>query len=789
VTSFSPYPFQQRVAELLLSGQNVILQAPTGAGKTWAAKLPFYRARQEGRAFPPKCIYAVPMRVLANQFLDDARKDGIVEVGILTGERPEDREFRGDLTFCTIDQVLSSFLFHPYSLSRRQGNLNAGAIASSYLVFDEFHLFDPNAMLPTTLAMLRMLRGIVPFLLMTATFSREMLDGLAKQLDAVVVPEDAAEAQELQSLASQQKTRRYHVATEPLTADAILASKGRRTLVVCNVVARAQRLYESLNAHPSKGGLTVRLLHSRFLQSDRRRIETATRRDYARDAQDSGRLITVATQAIEVGMDITCDVMHSELAPANAILQRAGRCARYASDSGDVIVYRHTLDWDDQVIDLCERVMPYGGMEEEASATWEALSAVDGDTLGFPQEQVLVSRVHGPRDQQALDGIVALQEAHRQEMNAVWRNDLGASAAHLIRQVTATPIVIHDDPDAVAEAPFAYESFGLHTGTVYGLIKHWLESDEGCVFALCEVGQEEGHGKTLYAPCLLNSPEDARGALMLVVEPTLASYDPFAGLLPRRGGAYVADKTDQDQDSQRPLWGYRLETYADHANLVLAHVQRLWPEVRYAAEGIEHKWGWPSGILYRLAQAVALLHDTGKLSRGWQGWVRAYQSAIGQPVVGFYAHTERNPLDTSHYAAEKQAGRRPSHAAEGALAAAPLLARISQQREAPLVAAFSAIGRHHGAFTQSYQAFRLEPGAQKEVSSLMRAAGLEAQADLYSDCQPEAMAIASMWPEPDSDRKLLPYMLLARLLISADHAATAQGSSYTAPRPQQEDAM
>ncbi len=32
-----PYPFQRRVADLLLSGQNVILQAPTGAGKTFAA--------------------------------------------------------------------------------------------------------------------------------------------------------------------------------------------------------------------------------------------------------------------------------------------------------------------------------------------------------------------------------------------------------------------------------------------------------------------------------------------------------------------------------------------------------------------------------------------------------------------------------------------------------------------------------------------------------------------------------------------------------------------------------
>ena len=186
---FKPYPFQRRVADLLLSGRNVILQAPTGSGKTWAAKLLFYEAVGRGLDLSRKCIFAVPMRVLANQFVEDARKDGRVRrVDIQTGEHPQDPEFRSDMIFATIDQVLSSFLLHSYSLSRRLGNLNAGAVASSYLVFDEFHLFDPLSMLPTTLEMLRMLRGVVPFLLKTAAFSQDMLQGLAEAVGAVVVP-------------------------------------------------------------------------------------------------------------------------------------------------------------------------------------------------------------------------------------------------------------------------------------------------------------------------------------------------------------------------------------------------------------------------------------------------------------------------------------------------------------------------------------------------------------------------------------------------------------------------
>ena len=68
-----PYPFQLQVAKLLQDGRNVILQAPTGAGKTLAAVLPFLDALEHSRDFPRKCIYAVPMRVLANQFVDEYR--------------------------------------------------------------------------------------------------------------------------------------------------------------------------------------------------------------------------------------------------------------------------------------------------------------------------------------------------------------------------------------------------------------------------------------------------------------------------------------------------------------------------------------------------------------------------------------------------------------------------------------------------------------------------------------------------------------------------------------------
>src|SRR5215212_6689797 len=102
------YPFQERVDAMIRLGRSVILQAPTGAGKTRAALFPFLDGwRNDSATFPRQCIYAVPMRVLANQFEAEYKQTvdtyttnfGLRELGkvcVQTGARPEDRKFEAD---------------------------------------------------------------------------------------------------------------------------------------------------------------------------------------------------------------------------------------------------------------------------------------------------------------------------------------------------------------------------------------------------------------------------------------------------------------------------------------------------------------------------------------------------------------------------------------------------------------------------------------------------------------------------------------------------------------------
>ncbi len=146
LTTHHPYNFQTQTINRILNRQNTILRAPTGSGKTETAIAPFLFAKSLNLDFPSKLIYVVPLRTLANSLRQ--RVETMVRqwerlyppsrnlvVTLQTGENPEDPRFEGDIIFCTIDQLLSSFLNIPYSVGRGSGNVNAGAIFAAYLVF------------------------------------------------------------------------------------------------------------------------------------------------------------------------------------------------------------------------------------------------------------------------------------------------------------------------------------------------------------------------------------------------------------------------------------------------------------------------------------------------------------------------------------------------------------------------------------------------------------------------------------------------------------------------------
>jgi len=194
LTTHHPYNFQTQTIHRILNRQDTILRAPTGSGKTETAIAPFLFAKTLNLDFPHKLIYVVPLRTLANSLRQRVEKlvtnwethyssSHSLVVTLQTGENPEDPRFEGDMIFCTIDQLLSSFLNIPYSVGRGSANVNSGAIFASYLVFDELHLLDPERSFTTVLKVLQEIKGISTFLLMTATLTDEIATQIKKIIE------------------------------------------------------------------------------------------------------------------------------------------------------------------------------------------------------------------------------------------------------------------------------------------------------------------------------------------------------------------------------------------------------------------------------------------------------------------------------------------------------------------------------------------------------------------------------------------------------------------------------
>lgn len=804
------YPHQRRVRDLLMDGKSVILQAPTGAGKTRAAIEPFLHSVNlakygDGGFLPHRLIYSVPMRVLAKQFnveYDRAlkrfndRKKTELQKAIQTGDMQQDRELTKNLIFATVDQTISSFLMAPYSLSRGQANLNLGAILSSYLVFDEFHLYDPDSTMPTVLQMLRMLRGITPFVLMTATFSEELIGRLGDKLGAELVGLSAEERAQFTQLDSQQKIRRYHTQEAPLSANVVLAHHQQRSVVICNTVDRARTLYQRLANHPERGDTEVILLHSRFLREDRDRIEDRIRALFGKGHKGDGSVIVVATQAIEVGVDITSTVMHTELAPANAIIQRAGRCARYKGNEGDVYVYRYSQDGNDETIDLVEKPNPYGGRleKQQLPRTFEVLQGYSGQVLTFDDEQRVIDAVHADTDRQILNDMDATANAHRASMFAAMRGD-SEQVGELVRKVIAQPVTVQADPksEAVMRNPYRVPSFNLHPGTLRQYVDQWMahyhqmDDDDAPPFGVKWLKADtdpDNSSETIYKWEEVGWDDEKEKAApipygsLVVVHPTLATYDPNIGFIPDHGGANSLPIPEY-ADKARGNFTYRLETYAEHIRLVhkaafeddrdINH-SAYWHEAEWGAAHLAERIGCTYDDLRRAAELTILLHDVGKLSTGWQGWVREYQQQIGMPTDPneAYAHTERQT--DQHIQIERSMGkRRPPHAVESAVAIARVLITLP---EALRRAVFTAISRHHGAFTEGYQTFRLEKYAAEKVKVTF------GESVALVDGKTVRTVPAAMFAPVNHDEidTFFAYAMLVRLLRRSDTRGTAWGS-------------
>lgn len=391
VFNIPPRPLQQAVADALQTLERpsiLLVEAPMGEGKTEAA---FFAHLELQSRFGHRGLYvALPTKATGNamfkrtfDFLHDQGTSQTLDLQLLHGSKLLNDTFQnlrisdihdsskeGDIRAAewftnkkrallseygvgTVDQALLPILPVRHNFVRLWG------LANRVVVFDEIHAYDAY----TGTLLVHLLRWLLALgssvILLSATLAPATRRKLAEKL-AMAFPEkekeyprlsvfkpgteviqkhfkaDPTRQQNIQVKGILPELREIHAEIEKCLPDSGMA------LVLVNTVQRAQDLYclfpdgEPLEREGQRvgkylaDGTEVFLFHARFPAEQRQKREEQVLATFGVYAHRTGRKILIATQVAEQSLDLDFDLIITDLAPVDLVLQRAGRLWRHA---------------------------------------------------------------------------------------------------------------------------------------------------------------------------------------------------------------------------------------------------------------------------------------------------------------------------------------------------------------------------------------------------------------------------------------------------------------------------
>lgn len=352
--------------------QHTLVTAPTGAGKT-----DFLLRRCKGRVF-----YTLPFQASINAMYDRIKndlKDTNAQVYLLHAasnlkvkdgkveERIMQRHIGASVKVMTPHQM-ASIVFGIKGYEAMLLDLKGCDV-----ILDEIHTYSSETQ-AIVLKIIEILKSIgCRIHVGTATMPTVLYDKILQLLGGksevyeVMLPNEILKTFNRHII---HKVEQWNDSTEIIQK---AVAEKQKVLIVCNQVKRAQQMYDYIcEAFPS---VSKMLIHSRFKRGDRSELETKLKDSFNRMTETC---IVVSTQVVEVSLDISFDLMITECAPIDALIQRFGRINRKRTDE-TIGKFKHiyviqppqndkeALPYDLEVLKKSFDVMPNNDVIEESS--------------------------------------------------------------------------------------------------------------------------------------------------------------------------------------------------------------------------------------------------------------------------------------------------------------------------------------------------------------------------------------------------------------------------------------
>lgn len=354
---------------------NLLIRAPTGWGKT-AASLSYAVGKGS------RIIYVLPTITSIKSFYDDLcaffGKENVGEffyyadVEAIKREESDFRElmfssyFAQPVIITTLDQLLLTFLqVGKYFMKRPH-------LRGSVIILDEVHTFSQNMLYILSyfiekFSELYNLRLCV----MSATFPSVLMKhfiDLFGEVEKVWLDDEFRNRRRVMYRLIEGKRDVLEIIEDVVK---LYNSKEKpfRIAIVCNTVEKSQKVFEELQKL-NKSKINTELLHSRFIYKHRCEKEDKIN-NWIRNGES---FILVATQVIEVSLDISFDFMITECAPLEALVQRFGRVNRYKDRTEETnmwITFPTEID--------TKKRYPYE--KKYVTNTWKFLKDLEGNNL------------------------------------------------------------------------------------------------------------------------------------------------------------------------------------------------------------------------------------------------------------------------------------------------------------------------------------------------------------------------------------------------------------------------